>query len=64
MDLVIFIEKGLFVFAEALWAAYLIFAVVFYLQIRSRTFGAEAFSTAQKTASADFPAGFVSVRFL
>ena len=30
MDLVIFIEKGLFVFAEALWAAYLIFAVVFY----------------------------------
>ena len=30
MDLVIFIEKGLFVFAEALWVAYLIFAVVFY----------------------------------
>ena len=29
MDLVIFIENGLFVFAEALWAAYLIFAVVF-----------------------------------
>ena len=30
MDLVIFIEKGLFAFAEALWVAYLIFAVVFY----------------------------------
>lgn len=30
MDLVIFIEKGLFAFTEALWVAYLIFAVVFY----------------------------------
>lgn len=30
MDLVIFIEKGLFAFAEALWVAYLIFAVEFY----------------------------------
>lgn len=30
MDLVIFIEKGLLAFAEALWVAYLIFAVEFY----------------------------------
>lgn len=65
MDLVIFIEKGLFVFAEALWVAYLIFAVVFYFaKFVPGRLALKAFSTAQKTASADFPAGFVSVRFL